>query len=363
MKQIGLLLFILFTINCFGQKIGKFSVYFKFDQADLDNKSKSKIDSFILSNKVKHLYLQGHCDSVGSNAYNDVLSEKRVQEVKRYLLSKNVPENSIGIKALGKRAPLNKNETENARALNRRVEVEFESPLPKDPNAKEVEINGVVQDEAKQRVAAEISLNDSSGKEIFNTWSDKEGKYQFKISLNKNEDYTLVFYNETKFIDSKTINASNPKLPFQNLNSLLPELKSGENYVLKNMNFVGDTSELISASEPSLFALYKIMKKNSSLIIRIEGHVNFPNQYRKYLQNPASATKGHPAGMTQRVFNQWLSEQRANAVLNYLVKKGIDPKRMSTIGYGSEKMLFPDAITDEDMEQNRRVEINVISFR
>jgi len=375
------------------QKTEKISVYFKFNESVLDDNSKSKIDSIIRKNNIEHIYLQGHCDSIGSNAYNDALSTKRVLEVKQYLVSKNINENLIEIKALGKRMPLNKNENEKARALNRRVEIEFaiknfksvakskkttasvpnkkintdtikNSPIP-ETLTKEVEITGIVLDEKKRPIVAEISLNDKNGKEILNALSGKDGKYKFKATLNKKEDYSLIYYNDETFIDAKTINISNPKLPFRNLTIILPKLKGGNKYILKNMNFVGDTSQLIPSSLPSLFTLYKLMKKNKSLVIRIEGHVNFPKYWdvRKYESDSLYRVHYHPPGINHEEFCQWLSNERAKMVYNYLVSTGIDPKRMSAIGYGASKMLFPNAKTADEMEQNRRVEINVISFK
>jgi outer membrane protein OmpA-like peptidoglycan-associated protein len=62
-------------------------------------------------------------------------------------------------------------------------------------------------------------------------------------------------------------------------------------------------------------------------------------------------------------FNQWLSDERAKMVYNYLISKGIKAKRLSTIGFGATKMVNPDAYTESDMAENRRVEINVISLK
>jgi outer membrane protein OmpA-like peptidoglycan-associated protein len=89
-------------------------------------------------------------------------------------------------------------------------------------------------------------------------------------------------------------------------------------------------------------ALYKLMKKNKSMVIRIEGHVN---------------------GTGQKVFEQFLSEKRAKTVYDYLTKKGIEKERMSTIGYGADKMLYRTPQFEGQASANRRVEINVISIK
>jgi outer membrane protein OmpA-like peptidoglycan-associated protein len=51
-----------------------------------------------------------------------------------------------------------------------------------------------------------------------------------------------------------------------------------------------------------------------------------------------------------------LSEKRAEAVLDYLVEKGINKKRLSAKGYGDTKKRVPEAKTFEEFEMNMRVE-------
>ena len=181
--------------------------------------------------------------------------------------------------------------------------------------------------------------------------------------MKKKDDYSLTYYNDSSFISSKTINASNPRKPYKNLKTILPKLKEGNKYVLENLNFEGDTSQLVAASLSSLEALYKLMKKNKSLVIQIEGHVNYPNSWPNPKWHDHKSQRYVPPGMNAYEFNQWLSDERAKMVYNYLIEKGIKAKRMTTIGYGATKMLYPDAYTESEMAENRRVEINVISYK
>jgi outer membrane protein OmpA-like peptidoglycan-associated protein len=369
------ILFILFVSIGVCQKS---SVYFKSNDFSLDNKSKQLIDSLSKINDIERIFLQGHCDSIGNNEFNDALSVKRVNEVRTYYISKGFPEQLFEIKALGKRASVNKNATQTERALNRRVEIEIfikpkvitfkpdtiSTSIQKSMSANEVEItiNGIVLNEKKQPLIAEISLNDKNGNEINTVLSDKDGKYTFKAIVKKKEDYSLVFLNDSSFVSSKIINASNARKPYKNLKTILPILKDGNKYTLENLNFEGDTSQLIAASLSSLEALYKLMKKNKSLIIQIEGHVNYPSHFPNS-KRPATSNHYFPPGMNRGEFNQWLSNERAKMIYTYLINKGIKDKRMSTIGYGATRMLFPDAYTESEMAQNRRVEINVISYK
>ncbi len=380
MKTKALVLFLIFlSVICFGQT-EKFSVYFKFNKYDLDNTAKSRIDSFIDAKPIQHISLQGHTDYEGNDEYNDELSLKRVAEVRTYLLSKAIKDSAIEIKALGKRKLLNNSRSESEKALNRRVEVEFivkpkETPPPpkKDsiktpvvklsPFEKEVIINGSVWDEYNNPVIAEVTLHDKDGKEILTTTSDAKGKYTIKTILNKKDDYSLTFYNDSLFTSAKKINLSQPRFPYKNLKTVLSHLFVGDKYILENLNFVGDTSQLIAASLPSLEALVRVMQKNTSLVIQIEGHVNYPNWLPNAKRTPHTSKRYAPPGVNAAGFNQWLSDERAKVVMNYLIEKGIDPKRLTSKGFGASQMLFPDAINEAEESQNRRVEIHVIFIK
>jgi outer membrane protein OmpA-like peptidoglycan-associated protein len=63
---------------------------------------------------------------------------------------------------------------------------------------------------------------------------------------------------------------------------------------------------------------------------------------------------GHTDAKGSAEYNKRLSQRRADAVKHFLVAKGMDPKRLDTVGYGSEHLLAPDRPEDPS---NRRVEI------
>ncbi|MBS1506658.1 MAG: OmpA family protein [Bacteroidetes bacterium] len=69
------------------------------------------------------IQLEGHTDSQGSAEKNLVLSQDRVDAVKKYLSSKGISKDRIKTKAFGGTQPLSTDKTEEARALNRRVEM------------------------------------------------------------------------------------------------------------------------------------------------------------------------------------------------------------------------------------------------
>ncbi|NOT52597.1 MAG: OmpA family protein [Chitinophagaceae bacterium] len=114
------------------------TVHFDFNKYELTDAARARLDSFVIAEKqdsvAKVILLNGHCDAIGSNIYNDKLSKKRVSVVKEYL-TKNGLANIGEEKGHGKREPLNRNRNEEERQLNRRVEISFvfttSLPVPK----------------------------------------------------------------------------------------------------------------------------------------------------------------------------------------------------------------------------------------
>jgi OOP family OmpA-OmpF porin len=101
--------------------------FFDFDKATLKPEGKAKLDD--LSDKVKGITLEviiavGHTDSVGADAYNQKLSEKRAQAVKEYLTSKGTDASRVYVEGKGEKQPVADNKSADGRAKNRRVEIE-----------------------------------------------------------------------------------------------------------------------------------------------------------------------------------------------------------------------------------------------
>jgi outer membrane protein OmpA-like peptidoglycan-associated protein len=69
------------------------------------------------------ILIVGHTDSVGTDAYNLDLSQRRAQAASAYLQSLGVPANRLQIQGRGESEPVQPNDTEEGRARNRRVEI------------------------------------------------------------------------------------------------------------------------------------------------------------------------------------------------------------------------------------------------
>jgi outer membrane protein OmpA-like peptidoglycan-associated protein len=83
----------------------------------------AKISGIVLAYPSLTLGIEGNTDSVGSDAYNQGLSERRAEAVRSYLAQQGVPESSMTAKGLGEAQPIASNSTAEGRQQNRRVEL------------------------------------------------------------------------------------------------------------------------------------------------------------------------------------------------------------------------------------------------
>lgn len=114
-------------------------------------------------------------------------------------------------------------------------------------------------------------------------------------------------------------------------------LQVGEVVQLDNILFETGKAELLPGSHIELARLAGLLKDNPTMEIRISGHTD---------------NKGNPEK------NMKLSEDRAKAVHDHLISKGVK-NRIEYKGYGSTKPIAPND-TEEGRKQNRRVEFEVL---
>lgn len=101
-------------------------VLFDFDKSNVKPEAASILDrlvAFMNENKDKKVSLSGHTDNVGSEAYNQKLSERRVSSVQDYVVKKGVEGSRVSGQGFGESKPIADNKTREGRAKNRRVEI------------------------------------------------------------------------------------------------------------------------------------------------------------------------------------------------------------------------------------------------
>jgi outer membrane protein OmpA-like peptidoglycan-associated protein len=103
------------------------------------------------------------------------------------------------------------------------------------------------------------------------------------------------------------------------------------------INFKRASYDLDPTSFATLNLLAEAANRCSTVVVEIEGHTD-------------------AEGTVER--NQLLSDRRANSVRDYLVRAGVDPRRLVAIGYGQQKNIAPNT-TAEGRAKNRRIEFVV----
>ena len=83
----------------------------------------AKVSGILLAHPDLNVQVEGHTDSIGSEEYNQRLSEQRASSVKDYLVSQSVHDNNVTAQGFGKNDPIADNSTSAGRAKNRRVDL------------------------------------------------------------------------------------------------------------------------------------------------------------------------------------------------------------------------------------------------
>jgi len=83
----------------------------------------AKISGIVLAHPGLNLQIEGHTDSVGSDEFNQQLSERRADSVRDFLAEQGVPGSAISARGFGKTQPVASNDTAEGRQRNRRVEL------------------------------------------------------------------------------------------------------------------------------------------------------------------------------------------------------------------------------------------------
>ena len=119
------------------------------------------------------------------------------------------------------------------------------------------------------------------------------------------------------------------------------EVKKRVNIAAKNILFVTGSSKLQTKSFKGLNDVAQIMKDNPGMSLAIDGHTDW---------------------VGADAFNLKLSQNRADAVKNYLVTKGVDASRITATGYGETKPIA-DNRTAAGRQQNRRSELTLSYYK
>jgi len=191
----------------------------------------------------------------------------------------------------------------------------------------------------KNSIAADIEITINSTGEVYTSLKSNSSTGKFLLSLPAGKNYGISVAAEGYLFHSENFDL--PKgdgFNLVNKDIELKNIKVGSNIALRNVFFNSGKWDVKSDSYAELDRLVALLSDITSLKIEISGHTD----------NIGSVS-----------FNELLSQRRADAVVNYLVGKGVDKKRLSAKGYGQSKPVDSNN-TAEGRALNRRTEFEII---
>jgi outer membrane protein OmpA-like peptidoglycan-associated protein len=214
------------------------------------------------------------------------------------------------------------------------------APQPASPIEQNTVLQGVVLDDfTLTPLQATIEITDNIKNELLASFESSAEKGSYLISLKPGLNYGItvsrpdyLFYSEN-FNIPEDAEATKIKKDF-----LLNKLEVGSKVILNNIFFDFNKATLRNESIAELERVYKLLTETPTLKIEISGHTD----------NVGSAD-----------YNQKLSENRAKAVVDFLVEKGIGSARLQFMGYGMTQPVTSND-SEQGRQQNRRTEFKVI---
>lgn len=193
--------------------------------------------------------------------------------------------------------------------------------------------------------SVKITLFDFMERAIATGITQKDGKVKF--TLDKNSDYSLTF--RKRELLTKTVYITTRGMPqgVQKVEEIieLQELKIGEKFAVSIYFDTGKHDIRPDAAVEINKKILKFLLDNPTVKIELSAHTD---------------SRG------SKTSNQRLSQQRANSTVAYLVKNGIAPGRMKSVGYGESQLTnkCKDGVrcSEEEHQANRRVEVKIIGY-
>lgn len=199
----------------------------------------------------------------------------------------------------------------------------------------------VLDGQSKTPLAVKVSLKGLKDNLIVASNPVKPGVYEFRITHPEAKDYRLsvektgyVFLNQ-----NVSIKGAAPGEQILTRTIELRKLNVGTSSILRNIYFDYDRATFKTESYSDLNKLESMLRQNSQIKVEISGHTDNYGHWQ---------------------YNRTLSQKRAEAVKDFLTKKGIDSRRIKAVGYGESKPLATNDDEDEGRELNRRVEFKVL---
>ena len=202
-------------------------------------------------------------------------------------------------------------------------------------------VKGIVTDKKTTKgLPSTVELIDNENNTaLMKIQTDEKGEYFITLPVGKDYTFTVIrkgflFYSELYTLREKEADSVYVK------NIALEPVSLNANFVFNNIQFANNSFSLPNSGLIELDKLYQILQENPSVKLEISGHTDITGKHED---------------------NQLLSTNRAKAIVDYLISKGIDSKRLNYKGYAATKPLA-DNNTDAGKAKNRRTEFTIIGL-
>jgi outer membrane protein OmpA-like peptidoglycan-associated protein len=198
----------------------------------------------------------------------------------------------------------------------------------------------IIHCDGKKPVAATIKVTDLATQKLVGVYNSNASTGKYTVLLPAGKNYALAVEAPGYLFHSSNINIPFLEKYIEIVDTVcMNKIQVGKAIVLRNVFFDVNKSTLRPESVQELERLVTILKENPTIKIQISGHTD---------------SDGNDDT------NMKLSDDRAGAVVQYLISKGIDTKRLTFKGYGETKPIAPND-TPENKQLNRRTEFEIIS--
>lgn len=207
-----------------------------------------------------------------------------------------------------------------------------------------ISVKGMLTDKDKLPIKkSQIIVTDNKTSTVVGTFTPNEkGEYYFNVQ--RGNDYNVSYEAPGYLFHSENINVPKERLYSEITKDItLMRIAKGAKIVLNNIFFDSGKSTLRKESNIELDKLYKILMEQEKIKIEIGGHTDNAGNYYTNIN---------------------LSAARAEAVVNYLILKGVDRMKIVSQGYGDAQPIAPNTVNGKPnpkgMQLNRRVEFKVL---
>nr|WP_224998189.1 OmpA family protein [Cesiribacter sp. SM1] len=200
----------------------------------------------------------------------------------------------------------------------------------------------IVDDATDLPLEANINLRRLSDNQLAGKSETGPGEYKFTTTQKQPVQMVLsvekdgyMFKNFKLTIPAATAQAQEISRSIE-----LSRLQTGFSSVLRNIYFDFNNATFKKDSYDELNKLERMLNENPDMVVEISGHTD---------------------NVGGKEYNKQLSQRRAQAVVDYVVQKGISKSRVSAKGYGEERPIASNDDEKEGRMLNRRVEFRIVS--